>query len=264
VRTANRLVSAAGVLAAGACVLAVSACATMLEVSVETPLKAKLDVSAFSRVLVAGFVAGGSEDVDANLETARLLRNQLKSKSGLKVVDADVLSLIDVAGRMNASGPAPGADNAPPSLEIPKVVKEDRDLQAFDPLFANAAYWKKLGDEYQSPLIVTGTVMFTPHATTGYVQQEHEVYDTFGRRQVVPVRTYMERKGFILRPKFIFIDGRTGAVLHTETFREEVLYSAEQSTPALSTYFELMDRLVPAFLSTLSAQTIKGSRYLLR
>jgi hypothetical protein len=79
----------------------------------------------------------------------------------------------------------------------------------------------------------------------------------------MPVRTYMERKGFVLRPKFIFIDGRTGATMHTEQYREEVLYSAQQNTPALSSYFELMDRLVPGFLTALSSQKIRGTRILL-
>ena len=51
------------------------------EIPIETPIQAKLDVSAFQRVLVAGFVAGGSDDVDANLETVRLLRSQLRTKS---------------------------------------------------------------------------------------------------------------------------------------------------------------------------------------
>ena len=111
---------------------------------------------------------------------------------------------------------------------------------------------------------MTGTVLFTPHARSGFVQREQEYYDSFGRRRVVPVRTYMERKGFILRPKFIFIDGRTGTTIYSESFREEVLYSPQQSTPALSSYFELMDRLIPSFLSTLSTQKIKGSRILLK
>jgi len=235
----------------------------MFEVPVETPIKPKLDVAAFSRVLVAGFVAGGTEDVDANLETVRLLRNQLKNKSSLKVIDADVLALRDVAAKNQPAG-ATDAAGAAPGAELPKIIKDDRDLQAFDSVFTTASYWKKIGEEFGAPLIVTGTVMFTPQAASGYVQREQEVYDTFGRRQVVPTRTYMERKGFILKPKFIFIDGRTGTVLYTETFREEVLYSAEQSNPALSTYFELMDRLVPAFLSTLSSQSIKGTRTLLK
>ena len=96
------------------------------------------------------------------------------------------------------------------------------------------------------------------------MQREEEVYDSFGRRRVVPVRTYMERKGYMLSPKFIFIDGRTGTVMHSDHFREEILYNANQTTPALSSYFELMDRLIPSFLSTLSSQKIKGTRVLLQ
>ena len=96
------------------------------------------------------------------------------------------------------------------------------------------------------------------------MQREQEVIDQLGRRRVVPVRTYMERKGFILQPKFIFIDGRTGTTLYSERYKEEVLYSPQQTTPALSSYFELMDRLVPSFLSTLSSQKIKGSRMLMK
>ena len=58
--------------------------------------------------------------------------------------------------------------------------------------------------------------------------------------------------------------GRTGAQLHSESYHEEVYYAAGESTPALSSYFELMDRLLPGFLSTLSTQKIRGSRILLK
>jgi hypothetical protein len=75
---------------------------------------------------------------------------------------------------------------------------------------------------------------------------------------------YIERKGFILSPKFIFIDGRTGATLHTEEMRREVLYTSQQNTPALSSYFELMDQVIPEFLGALSMQKIRGTRILLR
>jgi len=107
-------------------------------------------------------------------------------------------------------------------------------------------------------------VMFTPLQRNSIVQREQEVYDSFGRRRVVPVRTYMERKGFSLDGRFIFIDGRSGATLHSESFGEQILYNANQTTPALSSYFELMDRLIPTFLSTLSSQKIKGTRILLQ
>ena len=101
-------------------------------------------------------------------------------------------------------------------LPLPQDIKEEKDLEPYERLFANTAYWKRIGEEYQNPLIVTGTVLFTPHSRSGFVQRESGSSISFGRRRVVPVRTYMERKGFILRPKFVFIDGRTGAAIYSE------------------------------------------------
>ena len=77
--------------------LVASACTSYYEVPIETPLQPKLEVSRFQRILVAGFLAGGSNDVDANLETARLLKSQLRNESSLDVVDAEVLDLIAIA-----------------------------------------------------------------------------------------------------------------------------------------------------------------------
>ena len=113
-------------------------------------------------------------------------------------------------------------------------------------------------------MIVTGTVLFVPHSRASFVSRDVEQYDSFGRRRVVPQRLWLERKGFILRPEFIFIDGRTGATMHRESYREEILYSAQQNTPALSSYFELMDKLIPSFLNTLSMQKIRGTRILVK
>jgi hypothetical protein len=244
-----------------AAVLVAVACTNSFEIPIETPIRPKLDVGAFQRVLVAGFIAGGTEDVDGNLETTRLLRSQLRTKSELRVIDSDVLPLQDVAteGRNGDSGGGGGA-----AAPAPAQIKEQKDLEAYEHVFANVEYWKRIGEAYQQPLIVTGTVLFTPLQRNQIVQREQEVYDSFGRRRVVPVRTYQERKGFSLDGRFIFIDGRSGATLHSESFNEQILYNANQTTPALSSYFELMDRLIPSFLSTLSSQKIKGTRILLQ
>lgn len=244
-----------------AAVVMTAACTNYYEIPIETPIRAKLDVGAFQRVLVAGFIAGGSEDVDGNLETTRLLRSQLRTKSELRVIDADVLPLMDVAsdGRdpVVADGAGPGAQAGLPE------IRNDRDMDAYEHVFANVEYWKKIGEEYQQPLIVTGTVLFTPQQQNQVQQTEQEVYDNLGRRRTVPVRRLVERKGFGLSGRFVFIDGRTGATLYSQSFVERVLYDAARQTPALSSYFELMDRLIPNFLATLSSQKIKGTRILL-
>ena len=248
-----------------ALVAALAACTSYTEIPIETPIQPKLDVSAFQRIFIAGFIAGENEDVDANMETVRLLRSQLRNKGIMRVIDADTLPLLEVAKQNSGEAAPPVPDQEPAQPPQDKVVLNDeKDLEQYNHLFANTAYWKRIGEEYQQPLIVTGAILFAPQQRSGFVQREQETYDPFGRRVVVPVRTYMERKGFVLRPTFIFIDGRTGETLHTETFREEILYNATQQTPALSSYFELMDRLLPAFLNTLSAQKIKGTRTLIK
>jgi hypothetical protein len=257
------------------------------EIPIETPISAKLDITAFQRVLIAGFVTGGTDDVDANQETVRLLRSQLRTKSSLRVIDAEAMPLLDIAKDLETSAvdrPAadPPADHTPAEaatlgaaaqpplaaintdrLPLPSEIKDEKDLEPYKRIFANTAYWRRIGEEYQNPLIVTGTVLFVPHSRASFVSRDVEQYDAVGRRRVVPQRLWLERKGFVLRPEFIFIDGRTGATMHRESYREEILYSAQQNTPALSSYFELMDRLVPNFLSTLSTQKIRGTRVLL-
>ena len=249
-----RLLSA--VLAVGA-----AGCASFYEIPIETPIAAKLDVSAFQRVFIAGFISGGTDEVDGNLETVRLLRSQLRMKSSLRVVDADVLPLLEVASGRTAEGQVAG-----PVREVtpPAEIRNEKDLQPFEHIFADADYWKRIGEEYQNPLIVTGTVLFTPYSQSGMVQREREVIDPLGRRRVEPVREFMERKGFVLQEKFIFIDGRSGAQIYSEALREERLYTQNDNTPALSSYFELMDEIVPRFLSTLSTQRVRGSRVLIK
>jgi len=281
-KNARNLLLACGVATCAAVTLACGP--SYFEIPIETPIQPKLDVSAFQRVLIAGFVAGGTDDVDANQETVRLLRSQLRSKSTLRVIDADVMQLQEIAQdqskgavetaddppsnhESSAAAPGPAASAQTPehaSQPLPAKIKEEKDLEPYERLFANTTYWKRIGEEYQNPLIVTGTVLFMPNSRSGFVSRDVEQYDAYGRRRVVPVRSYMERKGFILRPKFVFIDGRTGATIYSESYREEVLYNSQTNTPALSSYFELMDRLVPNFLSALSSQKIRGTRVLLK
>jgi hypothetical protein len=248
---------------------ALAGCTSYYEIPIETPIQPKLDTSQFQRVFVAGFVAGGNDDIDGNLETVRLLRSQLRQKGALRVVESEPLPLTTIATEelgVELPPPPPDAGTSDPATSDAPTngIREERDLEPFDKVFENAEYWKKIGDEHQGALIVTGTVLFRPHTTSGFVQREQETYDEFGRRRVTPQRVYMERSGYILRPTFVFIDGRTGETLHTETFREEILYNQNTQTPALSSFFELMDRLLPSFLNSMTSQRIRGTRVLLK
>jgi hypothetical protein len=275
-----------------ALVLAVSGCTKSYEIPIETPIQPRMDITPFNRVLVAGFISGGTDDVDANLETVRLLRSQLRSRSSLRVIEAEVLPLAEIArdqmrARAQSSGSGPAAalslpqlplaiqsdgqtgaqpDSQPPTVApgADDTIRTEADLERYQAIFSDEAFWRRVGEEHQQPLIVTGTVLFTNTQQAGFVNTNREVIDQLGRRVVQPMRVYMERRGFIIEPRFIFIDGRTGAVLASDRFHEEVLYPAQQNTPALSSFFELMDRLLPSFLGSFGTQRIRGTRILLK
>src|SRR5215471_14987857 len=169
--TASKFVLACATASA----LAIAGCTGFYEIPIETPIQPKMDVTGFQRVLVAGFVSGGTDDVDANLETVRLLRSQLRTKSPLRVIEAEVLPLAEIAANESnaaregapaangSSGPnglpavaaVPGADVVK-TPDTPKPasgkpvdlgIKNETDLAKFDKIFADVAYWKKLGEE---------------------------------------------------------------------------------------------------------------------
>ena len=170
-RTVRAIVSASALVAG----LVVAGCTSFYEIPIETPIQAKLDVTPFQRVHVVGFIAGGSDDVDANLETVRLLRSQLRNRSGLRVIEADVLPLAEIAQELVKDPPAPAttseaAEPAAESInngddgrgESPKGgpanvaqaggqpagnarIRGEKDLASFEQIFANVEYLEEAG-----------------------------------------------------------------------------------------------------------------------
>ena len=240
-----------------ALVLATTGCASFVEVPVETPLQSKIDVGSFRRVLVAGFVTElADSDVDLAPETVRLLQNQLRSNTKLQVLEPDRPPLNDalekVLERLGEGG------------KYTKQEREQYKLEA-DRILQDGAFWRKVGEEFQSPLIVTGRMGFDSQNRSGFQSEERVVREPgTNRSRLVRGNRYLERKGFSLSAEFQFVDGRSGQTLHKEKFTEEVLYGEEQKVSALSSYFELMDRLLPNFLGVISPQKIRGTRVLLR
>ena len=174
----------------------------------------RTDLLGFSRVLVAGFVTQGGDRIDLNDETARFIRNQLRSKMSLTVIDSEPV----------------GLDNE---------------------VFTNVPFWKRMGEEYSEPLIVTGTVVFKPAAAR--LEQRN-----IGRRTI-----YLWHKGFTLNIRLVLINGRTGEIINSVALRELTAHATTDREGALSLYFRLMDQTTPSVLATLGQQT-NQSRVLLK
>ena len=237
-----------------AALLLLSACANYVDIAVETPLQSKIDVTRFRRALVAGFLVdqSGATDVDLQSETVRLLENQLKTRTHLQVLEADRPPLTDALEKAEADAPEGTA-----TKEQTKVTG--------DHILQDATFWRGVGEEFQSPLIISGRMGFEVSSRSGFQSEERVVNDPVtAQSRMVRGNRFMERKAYNLTAEFYFLDGSTGAVLHRERFSEEVLYGEDQKVSPLSAYFELMDRLLPNFLGIVSPQRIRGQRILLR
>ena len=240
-----------------ACALGGAGCASFSEVTIETPLQSRIDVEAFRRVLVAGFVTDlGESDVNVSSETMRLLQNQLRTQTRMQVLEPDHPPLDDalekVVEKLGEGGKYSKADKDQYKLETDKVLQDSE-------------FWRKVGEEFQNPLIVTGRMSFEVQNRSGFQSEERVVRDpSTTRPRLIRGNRYLERKAYALTAEFQFVDGRSGALLHKEKFTEEVLYGEDQKVSPLSSYFELMDRLVPNFLGVISPQKIRGTRVLLR
>ena len=185
----------------------------------DPPVRARTYVDTFDRVLIAGFVADAVKDrgraVDVNDETARVLRMTLRLKGDLNVIESEPIELKRTASTGDA-------------IE--------------DPLFSDVPYWRRLGEEYREPLIVTGVVTFEPSGS----QLEER---TVGRRTV---RVW--RPTFRLTMQLLFISGRTGERLDTVRFGPVTGRAPDARTSALGLFFGLVDRLTPKVLTSLGRQ----------
>jgi hypothetical protein len=237
--------------------LLASGCASFVEIPVETPLQSKLDVTAFRRVMIAGFITEpGPQEVDISSETSRLLQNQLRSGTRLQVLEPDHPPLNDALDQILSKMGDGSRMNRQDREQF--RVEADRVLQ-------DGEFWRKIGEEFQNPLIVTGRLGFESQNRSGFEPEERVVRRPgSSQRSTVRGNRYMERKGYTLNADFYFVDGRTGETLHKEKFTEEVLYGEDQKVSPLSSYFELMDRLLPNFLGVISPQKIRGTRVLLK
>ena len=238
------------------------------EVPIEVPIAAKLNVAEYKRILIAGFTTQTSLNLDLDSETVRLLKNQLRMRSTLQVVDAELEPLGDFSEpSLKQSGLVEQVEEMEKQARAEGEEEISRqewiDLEQ-DKLLEDEDYWQGVGEEYQNPLIITGKLRFGTESRSGYSRSDRYTRDAFNRPRLERSNIFHERTGFTLNAEFYFIDGETGGTIHRERFTEEVIYGRDEQASALSSYFELMERLIPNFLSILSPQTFRGTRILLQ
>lgn len=191
--------------------MTVSSCSRPVITPVVTPARPLMNVPLFSRVLIAGFVFDSPWWCRPNVETTRLLRRDLREEMSLDVSDTQPLSLQSET-----------LDDVP--------------------------FWRRLGEEYREPLIVTGVVDFK---SAGHWYEERQV----GRRIM---RIWLPQ--YSLAVRLLLIDGRTGQRIGSALCGPKLAHARTTRERALHLYFQLIDEAMPSMLEVFGRRTAFRSR----
>lgn len=202
------------VMVGGMLMIAVTACgARQLSGPIVMPASPLAEVTtAYRRVLVAGFSTNTVAGVDTNQEASRLFRSELRTEASVQVVEAEPLRV---------------------------------ERQAL----SDVPFWRRVGEEYRKPLIVTGVVDFQ---SIGPYYEERQV----GRRTV---RIFLPQ--FRLSLRLLLIDGATGKQIGSAVCGPIVAHAAGSGDRALTLFYRLIDRTMPSVLAMFGRRTIVRSGF---
>lgn len=213
---------AAAAMSLAALVATPADAADTVEVRVSLPVKARIDLTDRRTIAPVPFILVSSEgegripgrDIDVQGEFERYLLKLLRRDTPLKVVEPGPVQL--------------------PSYDL-DMLSRDRD------------YWRALGEQLQTDLLLVGSLDFDIQDRSGYRTEEYiSPYDGRAyRRQVL-----VEETGFEYDIVMQVFDGRTGELLHDDNFKDFKQYEGESADPLIGMFqnlYALEDRIVGIF-----------------
>jgi hypothetical protein len=199
------------ILLVSALSLSIGACAArVIHTPHSMPAEVQLKLSKLPRLWVAGFATDRKPEFDVSLETVRLLRTQLRTWSPAHVIEAE-----------------------------PLTIDTDKRL-------SDVAYWRRVGEEHGSPLIVTGSVRLLL-APAQLVQR--------GARTV-----HVPKAGRMLEATVVLIDGRTGEIVSTHKLPSRMRYGIGRFSSGLTLFLQMMDQAMPDWFMAIAgtSTTVEG------
>ncbi len=214
------------VSAALAAALLLGACSSSNEVKLKLPLRPKLAVTGRERITLAPFVVASRlsdrkdapkyKDLDLDAEFRRYLGKQLGKRTKMTIV-------------------AMPADVRLPTQHL-KELSEAGD------------FWKGIGARTGADIVLTGVVDFRVENKSGYRAEEYisPIDNRKYYRQVL-----IESTGFSFDVTILAMDGRTGAPLFQENFRdtkEKNKRAADELAGLFENLFSLENQLLGLFV----------------
>ena len=206
-----------------------SAWAEVVEVELTLPVPAQVDLRGRSTVVVTPFLTvrfdGRSTTEFRNLDVQKefdgYLKRILRRSTQLKVVE---------------SGP----------LDLPT-----HDLSA---LARDGAFWRYVGELTQADLILAGGLDFDVRQRTGYREEPFSTGSITYYRQVL-----VEKSGYEFDILMLVLDGKTGALLYADNFKDFREFDRARVDP-LTGMYENLDALEGRIQGIFTQRWIKTPR----
>ena len=200
----------------------------VVEVAVSLPLPPRLKLDGVKTVLVASFLVNDSDLVDVNREVVRFLRSEFRKHTTFMIQDI----------------------SPPPA--VPEQTLED--------MAKNAEFFKWLGHEHESDLIVTGAARFSKRDASGF-ENVDIVSETTGQK--VRQTVFVEQEEFKLELNALYFRGADGSLLFRDRLQRQEVFRGKANDP-ISAFYELGNSIASDVLSVVASRTRTDQRLLFK
>jgi hypothetical protein len=200
----------------------------VVEVPVSMPLPPRLKLDGVKTVLVASFLVNDSDMLDVNRELVRFLRNEFRKHTAYSI------------------------QNITPPPAVPEQTLED--------MAKNAEFFKWLGHEHESDLIVSGAMHYTKRDASGFSDVD-VVSETTGQR--VRQTQFVEQEEFTFELDALYFRGADGSLLFRDRMRRQAVFHGKANDP-ISAFYELGNSIAGDVLSVIASRTRVDERFLFK
>ena len=200
----------------------------VVELPVSLPLPPRLKLDDVKTVLVASFLVNDSELINVNRELVRFLRSEFRKHTAFEI------------------------QNITPPPAVPE--------QTLDDMARNAPFFRWLGNEHRSDVIVTGAMRYAKRDASGF-EDVDIVSDATGQK--VRQTRFVEQEEFTFELDVLYFRGTDGSLLFRDRLRRQAIFRGAANDP-ISAFYELGNSIAGDVLSVISSRTRTDQRLLFK
>lgn len=200
----------------------------VVEIPVSLPLPPRLKLDDAKTVLVASFLVNDSALIDVNRELVRFLRSEFRKHTGFEI------------------------QNVTPPPAVPEQTLED--------MAKNAEFFRWLGHEHKSDVVVTGAMRYTRRDASGF-EDVDLVSEVTGQK--IRQSRFVEQEEFTFELDVLYFRGADGSLLFRDRLRRQAIFRGSANDP-ISAFYELGNSIAGDVISVIASRVRVDQRLLFK